>query len=258
MKKTKRQKKSAGKAKPSAKKTKRAVAKPAKKVETMDRKALKAVAAQLKDAGVELKVLKSDDDTTLQKKVNDALQKLPPADIVSKLESIDPTKLLPVLQRDCVGLFVDFSDVSCVRCKDVPTCVREFIKNVTGGGIVQLAPAMKTEEKKKPKTEEKKPSADEEETEVELGYEPKRAVFISNVKNKNKKGDDFYDTVQAILDEVPENMKQLRKIIARDFEQDDNEFLESLLSLRDDGIVKLDFDLSDDDKKELRAAGYDV
>lgn len=245
----KKAKKTAAKAKPAKKSSK---AKPNKQPEeTMDRKALKSVAAQLKEMGADLKVLKKDDDATLQRKVNAALHKMPSPELLTKLESIEPGKLVSVLKRDCLGIFIDLADPSCVRCTDSVQCATEYLKNLKGG-LVQLKTAMP--DAKKPEVA----NDEEEETEVELGYEPKRSVFICNVKNPNKKGDDFYGTVQAILDEEPENMKQVRKIVEREFEQDDNEFLETLMSLRDEGVIKLDFDLSASDKKELRAAGYDV
>lgn len=239
---TKAKAKKTTKAKPAKK---RAAPKKAAKQpeETMDRKALKEIASQLKSNGVALKVLKSDSDEQLQKKVNDALHALPAPDVLAKLESIQPDKLVTVLRRDCLGVFVDLSDVSCVRCKDTTACVKEYLKNLSGG-VESLKPAM--------------PAAPDAEEEVELSYQPKRLVFVLNVKNPEKKGSDFYDVNQKIIDNGTDTMKAIRKIIEEEFEQTDDEFLQTLVALREEGVVKFDFDLSDKDKKELRAAGYAV
>lgn len=239
---TKAKAKKVTKAKPAKK---RAAPKKAAKQpeETMDRKALKEVASQLKAMGSDLKVLKSDSDEQLQKKVNDALHALPAPEVVAKLESIQPDKLVTVLKRDCLGVFIDLSDVSCVRCKDNAACVKEFLKNVSGG-MEALKPAM--------------PKAADEDDEVELSYQPKRLVFVMDVKNPEKKGSDFYDVNQKIIDNGVDTMKAIRDIIEEEFDQTDDEYLQTLVALREDGVLKFDFDLNDNDKKELRAAGIAV
>lgn len=238
---TKAKGKKTTKAKPAKK---RAAPKAAKQPEeTMDRKALKEVASQLKAMGADLKVLKSDSDAQLQKKVNDALHAMPAPEVLAKLESVQPDKLVTVLKRDCLGVFVDLSDPSCVRCKDNTQCVKEYLKNLSGG-MESLRGAM--------------PAAADADEEVELSYQPKRLVFVLDVKNPEKKGSDFYDVNQKIIDNGVDTMKAIRKIIEEEFEQTDDEFLQTLVALREEGVLKFDFDLTDKDKTELRAAGYSV
>jgi hypothetical protein len=248
-------KKNSNKKKTSAAKPKTAKPKVAKKKpeETMDRATLKGIAGQLKGAGADIKVLKSDTDEALQRKVNDALQRLPSADVLKKLESIDPNRLTNVLKRDCLGIFVDFSDVSCVRCPDAVGCVSKFIGNLKDGmASVQDAVATVGDKKPEPKAE---PAT------AVTRYEPKRLVFIRDRPNPNTKGDDYYDTIQRVLDDQPENLGELRAIVEQDFDLDgDGDFMKFVTALRDpkEGIIKLDVDLSDADKVALRKAGYKV
>lgn len=250
-KKNSKSKKKTNAAKPNAAKSK---ATKKKTEETMDRATLKGIASQLKGAGSDIKVLKADTDEVLQKKVNNALQQLPSAEVVKKLESIDPNKLLNVLKRDCLGIFVDLSDVSCVSCKDVSQCVAKFIANLKGG-MAGVEAAMVVEEKPAPKAE-----AAAKLTAV-TRYEPKRLVFVRDRSNPNPKGDDYHDTLQRVLDEQPENLIELRRIIEEDFDFDgDADFMKFVTALRDpkEGIIKLDVDLTESNKAELREAGYKV
>jgi hypothetical protein len=224
----------------------------AKPEETMDRKALKAVVSQLKDMGTDIKVFKSDTDEALQKKINEALQKLPPPNVMKKLESIVPEKLVTILKRDCIGLFIDLSDVSCVRCKDSQTCITTFLKNVKDGAR-DLDKAM-------PDPEPEKVEAKVKITPV-TKYKPGRLVFVRDVKNPNPKGDDYHNTLQNVLDNQPETLQELRAIVEEDFDIDsDGQFMKFVTSMRDpkEGIIKLDVDLSEKNKTELRNAGYDL
>ena len=223
-----------------------------KKEETMDRAALKVVAAQLKEMGSDVKVLKSDTDEALQKKVNEALQKLPTSDMMKKLESIVPEKLVSVLKRDCIGIFIDLSDVSCVRCPEAAACAKQFISNLKGGlKAVDAALAEPPAEKKKAKASI---------TPV-TRYEGERLVFTRDMPNPNPEGDPYHDTFDAVLEEMPDTLAELRAIVERDFDIDsDADFMKLVTSMRDpkEGIVMLDVDLSDGHKTALRAAGYDV
>ena len=128
--------------------------KPGKKApeEIMDRNSLKVIVSQLKEMGSDIKVFKSDTDEGLQKKVNEAIQKLPPPDMLKKLETVQPDALVSVLKKDCLGIFIDLSDVSCVRCIDSGTCAREFIKNLKGGFKVLDAALVPVDEPKKAKS----------------------------------------------------------------------------------------------------------
>ena len=222
--------------------------------ETMDRTALKVIASQLKEMGSDIKVLKTDTDEGLQKKVNEALQKLPTPDVLKKLESIAPDKLVDVLKRDCVGIFIDLSDVSCVKCKDAGKCAREFLQNVKGefGDLTKVMAEPKDEKAKKAIQTKMTPVT---------RYEEDRLVFVRDVKNPNPAGDDYHDTLQAVLDEQPGTMSELREIVARDFDvESDSDFMKFVTTLRDpdEGVIKLDVDLSEKNKKELRDAGIDV
>jgi hypothetical protein len=221
----------------------------------MDRVALKAIASQIKDTGMGFKVLKSDTDDAIQKKVNEALQQIPSATVSAQLNDISPEKLTTVLKRDCFGIFIDFSDVSCVRCTDAQTCVREYLSNVSdeGSKLISLRPAMAKGDAQK---KEESPPAVAPKKSKKITYEPDRVLFVTNMKNPNKKGTDEHVVLQAILDEVPGTMSELREIIARDFIQTDKEFLTFLTTLRNVGTIKLDVDLSDENKAELRAAGF--
>lgn len=245
-KKVKKQKRS----KPAPKTVKKGKAKPE---ETMDRKALKSVVTQLKGMGVDIKTLKSDTDDALQRKVNEALQKLPSPEVMKKLDSISPDKLVTVMKQSCLGVFVDLSDVSCVRCKDNQACVTAFLKNVKGefADFDKVVAETKVEEKKPVK-----------ETVTPVSrYEPKRAVFVRDVKNPNPKGDPYHDAIQRVLDDQPETLAELRAIIEEDFDIDsDGDFMKFVTALRDpkEGVVKLDVDLSEENKAALRKAGYDV
>jgi hypothetical protein len=233
--------------------TKKPAAK-SEEIETMDRSALKTIVTHLKDAGSDIKVLKSDTDDALQKKVNDALQKLPAQDMLKKLESIVPEKLVSVLKRDCIGIFIDLSDVSCVRCPEAGLCAKTFINNLKGGlkGIDAALPSVKDVVEKSAKKTTITPVS---------RYEPERLVFVRDQPNPNPKGDPYHDTFQAVLDEDPSTLSDLREIVERDFEiENDGDFMKFVTTMRDvkEGIIKLDVDLSDKNKADLRAAGYDV
>ena len=236
--------------KPKAKKTKVAAKQPE---ETMDRKTLIGIARLLKGAGSEVKALKSDADLALQKKLNEAIQKLAPPDVIKLLESIDPGKLVNGLKQDCLGIFVDLSDVSCTHCPDVTACVGKFIGNLRGG-FSHVKGALGDDGPK--------PAAAAKQAVVPVTrYEAKRAVFIKDVPNPNPKGDDLHDTIRRVLKEQPETLGELREIMERDFDFDsDADFMTQVTAFRDpkDGVIKLDVDLSDADKEALRAAGYDV
>lgn len=222
-----------------------------KSEETMDRGTLIGIIGQLKGAGVGIKAMKADTDEDLQRKVNEAIQKLPSGDELKLLESVDPNKLVTVLQRDCIGLFVDFSDVSCIRCPDASTCVSQFLKNLRA--MPDLSRAMPEADKAKA---EAKPTL------VPVTrYAPGRPVWVRDVPNPNPKGDDYYDTIQRILTKQPENLEEMREIVQEDFDlESDGDFMKFVTAMRDpkEGIIKLDVDLSDADKVALHKAGYEV
>lgn len=242
---------------------------PAAEVRNMDRKSLKAMAYQLTEMGVEVKVLKSDDDAALQAKVSAALNSLPSPEVLQKLETIDPEKLAPVLKKDCLGLYIDLRAAACISCPDNVTCVKEFMKNLKGNFEV-FKPAMKEIEveeqaakitpevaaasaKASKKTEDKTTAK----AAPKIVWNPKRKLVVANIDNPLKKKHDAHATFQAILDELSvSTMKELRDIIERDWEVDDEAFVEEWLhSLRENGVVKLDVDLTDTDKAELAEAG---
>lgn len=217
--------------------------------EAMDRPTLKSIVSQLKSAGSDIVALKSDTDAQLQAKVNEALQGLPSVDVLAKLSSIDPNKLVTVLGRDCLGIFIDLTDVSCRRCADASSCVAQFIANMRG----------KFSDLDGARADPPKPSAAAGLPVVK--YSAGRAVFIRDVPNPNPKGDDYHDTIDAILTEEPGTLGELRAIVERDFElRSDADFMKFVDALRDpeQGVIKLDVDLSEDEKAELRAAGYDL
>jgi len=230
-------------------------AKPAKaKEETMDRSALKVIASQLKEMGSDIKVLKSDTDEQLQKKVNEQLQKMPKDDVLKKLETIVPDKLVQVLKRDCIGVFIDLADVSCVKCKDSAKCASLFLQNLKGGfsDLTKALPEKKVEEKSTAEKVKLKPVS---------RYEADRLVFVRDVKNPNAEGDQLHDTLQAVLDEQPGTLEELREIVERDFDLDsDGDFMKFVTSMRDpnEGVIKLDVDLSEKNKAELRKAGVEI
>lgn len=221
-----------------------------KEDEIMDRATLKEIAAN-----VQVKVLKSDSDADLQRKINDAIQKLPSGTVLKQLESIDPVKLTTVLKRDCIGIFVDFSDISCIRCADAKQCVRQFVDNLRDGMSAVKGAAAADEAEVEPK-----PSSQSKLTPV-TRYDPKRAMWVRDVKNPNPKTDDYYDMIQRVLDTQPETLGQLRTIVEQEFDLDgDGDFMKFVTALRDpkEGVIKLDCDLSEQDKNALRKAGYDV
>lgn len=222
--------------------------------ETMDRSALKVIASQLKEMGSDIKVLKSDTDEMLQKKINEQLRAVPKPEILKKLDDVVPEKLVSVLKNDCIGIFIDLSDISCVRCKDAGKCASLFLQNVKGGfeHITKALPDKK---------EDEKPVVEKAKVKPVSRYEPDRLVFVRDVKNPNPKGDPYHDTLQAVLDEEPSTLGELREIVERDFDLDsDSDFMKFVTSMRDpaEGIIKLDVDLSEKNKKELRAAGIDI
>ena len=229
-------------------------AKPSKKEpEIMERSDLKMMVTHLKEAGVEIKVLKSDTDEALQKKVNEAIQELPTGEILKKLESVSPDKLVSLLKRDCIGIFINLSDVSCVRCKDNVSCVKQFVGNLKDGfSALDVAAGGTTVEKSKQVKISVPPVS---------RYKPERLVFVRERPNPNPVGHDYHDTIQAVLDEEPSTLSELRAIVDRDFEiESDSEFMKFVTRLREpvDGVIKLVEDLSDKDKASLKEAGYDV
>ncbi len=229
-------------------------AKPVKKEkETMERTALKVIAAQLKEMGSGIKVLKSDTDEQLQSKVNEHLKEMPKDEILKKLESVVPEKMVSVLKNGCIGVFIDLSDVSCVKCKDVMKCASMFLTNVKGGfkNITQALPDTTVVEKVVEKAKIKAVSR----------YEADRLVFVRDVKNPNPADDEYHDTLQAILDEAPSTLSELRDIVEREFDFDsDADFMKFVTSMRDpdEGVIKLDVDLSEKNKAELRKAGVEI
>lgn len=248
-------KKATSKSKPKATKaTKMTKTKAVKKPEeVMDRPILIGIARLLKGAGSDVKALKSDTDGELQRKVNDAIQRLPPAEVAKQLEAIDPDKLVNGLKLDCLGIFIDLTDPSCVHCPDAKSCAAKFIENVRGGfARVKGAASSKPEAK----DEAPKPSV----TPV-TRYEASRLVFVRDVKNPNPEGDDLHDTIKRVLKDQPETLGELRMIVEDDFDLDgDGDFMKFVTALRDpkEGVIKLDVDLNDNDKAALRKAGYDV
>ena len=237
-----------------AKKSKTKVkAEPKKDHNVMSRDELKKIAKQVKEAGSDLKVLKKDDDATLQRKVNEALHGLPSAEVVKKLESIDPDKLVNVLKKDCIGLFIDLADVSCRLCGDVQTCATRYLANLKG----DLGGYKRAEYPKLPVVE----------------WDPGARIFVLDVDNPLRKTDESYPVVQAVIDESPETLGELRKIFERDWELSDAEFVETLASFRDpddgqvlkcipdltkDDVQQLKGNLSKRDRKQLRKAGVTV
>lgn len=220
--------------------------------EIMERGALKSIITQLKEMGSDIKALKSDTDELLQKKVNAALQQMASPEVLKKIESIVPDKLVNILKRDCLGIYIDLSDVSCVRCTDNVSCAKTFLANLKGG-FADVAKAL-------PDTTEA-PKVEKTKLQPVTRYEAKRLVFIRDVPNPNPVGDDYHDMLQAVLDEQPDTMGELRQIVERDFEiESDADFMKFVTSMRDpkEGIIKLDCDLSEKNKAELRAAGVDV
>lgn len=241
-----------------AKKTKPAAvsSKPDEKREIMDRPTLLSITKELKGAGADLKALKSDTDEQLQKKVSDAIQALPSAEIVKKIESVDPNKLTKTLKLDCFGIFVDLRDVSCVRCPDAGKCAAKFVKNVREGFTVvdgALSDAAK-EEPAKAQTKAVKPVDP-------ATYVPGRPVFVRDVKNPNPKDDDYHDVIQRVLDEQPETLAEMRAIVEDEFDlEGDADFMRFVTMMRDpkEGVIKLDVDLVEKDKIALRKAGYEI
>lgn len=233
--------------KPSKPKKPKAAKKKAEEV--MDRQTLKRIAGHLKGAGSGVKILKSDTDEALQRKVNEAIRQLPSAEVVKKLESVDPEKLVSVLKKDCLGIFIDLSDVSCVRCPDAERCAAAFVANLKGGMKVVQGAVSEGDGGKAPT----KPLA--------VKYDGKHLVFIRDVKNPNPKNDDYHDTIQRVLDDQPETLSELRAIVEDDFDiEGDADFMRFVTALRDpkEGVIKLVEDLTEFDKVTLREAGYKV
>lgn len=241
--------------KPNAAKPKTAKSVQKKPEGTMDRPTLVGIARLLKDAGSGVRALKSDDDAELQKKINEAIHELPSAEIVKQLEAIDPDKLINVLKQDCLGIFVDLSDVSCIHCPDAKSCVAAFVGNLQGG-FVRLQGAMITKTDDKAAPEPPRPAV------VPVTrYEATRLVFVRDVPNPNPEGNDYHDTIEHVLKDQPETLKELRAIVEQDFDLDnDGDFMKFVTALRDpkEGVIKLDVDLSKKDRAALREAGYDV
>lgn len=220
----------------------------------MDRPTLLSITKELKGAGAAIKALKSDTDEQLQKKVSDAIQALPSAEIVKKIESVDPNKLTKTLKLDCFGIFVDLRDVSCVRCPDAGKCAAKFIKNVHDGFAVvngALSDATKEEPAKIQSVKLVDPAT----------YVPDRLVFVRDVKNPNPKDDDYHDVIQRVLDEQPETLVEMRAIVEDEFDlEGDADFMRFVTMMRDpkEGVIKLDVDLAEKDKAALRKAGYEI
>lgn len=252
----KKHKKVSAKLKASNSKPKAAKIANKKPEEIMDRLTLIGIARLLKRAGSDVKALKDDTDSELQRKVNEAIHGLPTPEIIKQLEAIDPNKLTNTLKQDCLGIFVDFADVSCVHCPDAKACVSAFVNNLQGG-FTRFQTVMTDGEGDKPKlankAESKPPAASR--------YEPERLVFVRDVQNPNSKGDDYYRTIQRVLDDQPENLAELRAIVEQDFDlSGDGDFMKFVTALRDpkEGVIKLDVDLNDNDKSALREVGYAV
>jgi len=247
---------------------------PTMEVTKMDRKSLKATIAQLRAAGVDIEYKKADDDGTLARKVNDALVKIPSPEMIATLETIDPAKLSTVLQKDCLGLFVDMRSVNCLMCTTQAECVKEYLANLKGNFSVfkdamieikveEAAEEIEEEEiaavaEKTKKADKKAKAAAPETGKVSaIVWKAKRRIFVMDVANPNDEDDDVYSTVQAILDEVPSTMSELREIVQREWEYDDDaKFVNDwIIGIRDIEIIKFESDLTEDERAALVAAG---
>lgn len=229
-------------------------------VRAMDRKTLKGVIADLKGAGVDIKFSKTDDDPTLQRKVNEALAGLPSPEILHKLERVNPQKLAQIVgQKDCLGIFVDLTAAECLICSDKQECVKEYLKNLSGN-FKMLDAALddvKTEEQAKqvPKevinavAKKAKKAAKEKEPQQRIKpitYNPKTAVYVMDVENPNKEDSEAYAAVQAVLDQVPGTMLELRECVASEYVwESDEDFIEECVGqMRQIGVIKLHDDLT--------------
>lgn len=240
------------------------------------RPAMKLVVKELRENGFDVKILKKDDGEILRKKAVEAIMSIVTPAVQKTLESIDPSKLWPLLNRDCEGLYVDLRTQSCASCPDAAQCVRAFIKNVKDEFKAYEKVIAPVEDKKAEKPPapaaktlpaadgKKPPGPNRARTNFKMAppFDAERLVFVMDVPNPAKSGDPAYATQQAILDEVPSTLGDLRKIVCREWKYlqgDDERFMRDWVEdLRELGVLKLDEDLSKADKKFYRSHGFNV
>jgi hypothetical protein len=236
------------------------------KSQHMDRKTLKAIVADLKTAGADIKVLKSDDDDALRRKVNETLAALPSPEVLAKLEAINPQKLGVVLgQPDCLGLYIDLRTVDCMVCEDNAACVKKYLENLKGDFSMFTAAMedIKTETAAAAVTKgviaavmtqpavRGKPIRQK-----RIKYDAKRAIYVMDIENPNTRESDEYEMLQSVLDQVPRTLKQLRALAEEHYEyKTEEDFVEEcVVQLRDIGMIKFWEDLADDERAAYEAA----
>ncbi len=178
-----------------------------------------------KERGVKVKNKHTADD--IRKNVNKdliGLQKGTP----EALAGVDLTQI-----KDCVGLFIDFRDVSCVKCTTQEDCLKKFSKHQADGfkafsGIrieVEVQEqAAKVDAKDVPKEEKKKPKAKKKgKKKKSSGYDLDRKIDVYDEFLDNK--DDLYSVAKIVKKRVPATIGALQTIIlsAYDPEEDTDE-----------------------------------
>lgn len=182
----------------------------------------KQLVSALKDLDIPIKGPETEEE--LQALLNKALKEISQPETLEALESRMVSKSFA-----CVGIFVDFAEVSCELCLDQVACVKKFIENFKGDfraldkieselqakeearetDLKALEEATKVE-KKKVKEAKKK----EKQLPLISGYNPAQGIGVYEVPIPVNASDEEYPFYEAILFAVvPQTVGELRAII---------------------------------------------
>ena len=169
-----------------------------------------ALREEAKERGVKVKKGASADD--IRAAINNDLLDLQ-SDTPKALASVDLEKI-----KNCIGLFIDFRDTSCIKCPQQSDCLKKFAKHQASGFKafegVRLEVEIETEVEatdevptEKPKKGAKKKSKKKRST----GYDLKREIDVFN--EPLNKEDDLYAIAKLVKKRVPSTIGALQTII---------------------------------------------
>ena len=192
----------------------------------LSRKTLVGIA---KDFG--LKTLKSHSDDDVRKAIAVQMTKAP-KDLDTLWQGIDPTKL-----EDCVGVFLDLTNVTCLSCPSQAACLKNFKANVRDNfeSVRKKAPRGGDTGKKKPEVKASPKNA------AKGKYQVTQKIDCFAIDKLSKKSD-YYDLVNAVMDQIPETIGELSGIVLAHFEPEKNtaKAQQVLVEFVVDELIKID------------------
>ena len=198
------------KAKKRSKKKKKAEAKPSAKKGNIN--LVKATRKQLRTQAKELglRVTKGMTEDKLRKSVSDALLEMNKG-TRKAIGVVDYTKL-----KECVGVFLDFTNATCSTCHRQKECLEKFREHQAEGfsafettPVAELEIKVANGENAKTKTKKKKRSK------KKVPFDRTRSLDVFPVDNDQKKGSAEYKLIEKVMNPkyIPENLGELTDLI---------------------------------------------